>query len=206
MSSRLKAEIEKVKSQWASLSERDKIIVFCLLIFVPLALYIKLVALPMKDNIERLSKDKIKKEQELQRLKIAARNIKKIREEYSKVENLSKEAEKLLPTKAEVASLLENIDKESKKFNVSVLEIKVLKEEAQDTYKKLPIAMKLEGNFNNIMLFIDSLRLKEKIITPTKINLVKGKGDVRADCTFLTFRTLTKEELKSIKNNKKKRK
>ncbi|AEH44395.1 hypothetical protein Thein_0513 [Thermodesulfatator indicus DSM 15286] len=205
MNPKIKAELEKIKSQWDALSQRDRIIVLCLLIIVPLALYAKLIALPLKENIDHLFKEKVQKEQELKRLQIAAIKIKKIREEYNKVKILSKEAEKLLPTKAEIASFLENIDRESEKFNVSVSEIKVLKEENKEIYKKIPLALKLEGNFNNIMLFIDSLRLKDKIITPTQIRLTKDKGYLRADCTLLTFRTLTEEEIKKLNQNKKKK-
>ncbi|WP_022853010.1 type IV pilus inner membrane component PilO [Thermodesulfatator atlanticus] len=206
MKIKIQQEIEKIKNQWNGLSKRDKTIIKILAIVGPLLLYIKLIALPAKENIDKLIKEKQKIEQQINQAQIAEAQLRKIEKELKELKKISKEAEKILPSKMEIASLLQSISDESKRFNLSIIEFKTQQEQdTENLYKKIPIILKAEGSFNNIMLFIDNIRSKEKILTPKKIILSKKDKTLLADCTLITYRTLTPEEIKEKKNPKNKK-
>jgi Tfp pilus assembly protein PilO len=111
-----------------------------------------------------------------------------------------------LPQKKEISKLLNDISEEKKKFDIEVLSFNTQKENFKDFYAEIPLSFILKGNFNNIMLFLDNLRFKNRLLIPRKVHLLKQKDfKIKAECTIMTYRLLTEKEKNQKREKSKKR-
>ncbi len=204
----LKTEIQKLKDNWDRLSQRDKIIVAILTIIIPCFLYYKFILTPKIHEINKLQKKEQQLSIKLNDLKLKKIQLAKLKKEEKKIQSILDQAQKILPERTEISELLNNIAKEGRKFNVTITKFQAKSEVIAENkiYTTIPIEIELEGDFHNIMLFIDNLRFQERILIPQKLIAKSEKGILKANCNINTYRLLTKEEIKQLKEKEEEKK
>ncbi len=200
---------EKALNYWKNLSKRDKIIIAIMLFILPSFLYFRFYFSPTTETIKKLNKEKRELELKLHNIKFNKAFSKKLEKEIEKKELILKKAQKLLPTTNEIPELLTSISKEATKAGLKILSFQPKNEIKEDYYAKIPIEIKVEGPFHQIMIFIDNIRRLERIVITKKINFYNPKKQenlwiVTADCSLETFRFLTEQEQNEQKQKKKK--
>ena len=205
MKTKLNALQNKIKSQWERLTKKEKIILIILIILLPLILYTKLYFIPKRQKLKMLEQEKIKLKNKIAKLKKLKKKKKELEDKNRKIKETLKIAKKILPNKTEIADLLNKIAEEQKKFGVEISEFKAKKERTKENfYAEIPLEIKLKGNYNNIMLFLDNIRKKERILNPYNIQIKREKEKLNASTEIMTYRILTEEERKKLKTKKKK--
>ncbi len=205
---KFKEEFLKLKENWDRLSQRDKIIVAILALIVPCFLYYNFVLSPKLNELEKLQKKEKQLNQRLLALKNKKIHLKKLEQEEKKIKIVLNQAQKILPEKREISELLNNIAKEGRKFDLTITKFQAKSEIISENkiYATIPIEMEVEGNFHNIMLFLDNLRFQERILVPQKLLARNQKGQIKAICSVDTYRLLTKEEKMKLEEQEKRKK
>ncbi len=202
---------EKLLNYWKNLSKRDKIIIAVMLFILPSFLYFRFYFFPTTGKIKKLKKEKTNLEIKLHNIQFNKAFSKKLEKEIEKKELILKKAQKLLPTSNEIPELLTSISKEATKSGLKILSFQPKNEIKEDYYAKIPIEIKVEGPFHQIMMFIDNIRRLERIVITKKIVFYNPKEQenqwiVTADCSLETFRFLTEQEQNEQKQKQKKKK
>jgi len=190
--------LERINTWWESLGKRDKILMLVFLALIPVVFYF-LEIQTMKEEVDKLKKEKQRLHNELVRLERKKRKAKELQSLLIEIEKIAKEAEKYLPSKQEISGLLTEISKEQEKFNIILLTLKAEKEiYHENLYAEIPFQTKISGNFRNTMLFLDNLRKKDRLLNIENFVIKKEKGRLITECQISTYRFLSKEERKSL--------
>ncbi len=198
--------IKDIKLKWQQLSEREKILIILLLGLIPLILYIQMFFIPTKNKIDKIKNDRIKIKKQINRLKLYQLKIQKLTEKLEKIKKIMIEAERILPEKTEISKLLRELAGEQKRFAIEITKLNTQKEKYHDKYVIIPLNLNIRGEFNNIILFLDNIRKKERILNPQTINLKKKNDILDAKIEIYTYRILTEKESKERQQNNQHRK
>jgi len=198
--------IKDIKLKWQQLSEREKILIILLLGLIPLILYIQMFFIPTKNKIDKIKNDRIKIKKQINRLKLYQLKMQKLTEKLEKIKKIMIEAERILPEKTEISKLLRELAGEQKRFAIEITKLNTQKEKYHDKYVIIPLNLNIRGEFNNIILFLDNIRKKERILNPQTINLKKKNDILDAKIEIYTYRILTEKESKERQQNNQYRK
>ncbi len=211
MKDKISQQIKILKTKWQKLNEREKILTILLLAIIPLVLYIQLYFIPTKDKIAKIRKEKIQTKEQINRFKLYQLKTKKLTQKLEKIKKITIEAEKILPEKTEISKLLRELAGEQKRFGIEIIKLNTKKEEYKDDYAIIPLELNVQGEFNNIILFLDNIRKKDRILNPQAIDLKKKDQILNGKIEIYTYRLLTEQEKqqreqKKEKTNKQKKK
>ena len=213
----IKQEYQKVKIYWEGLSQKEKIIIAIFSIIIPIFLYTRFFFLPGIEKIQKLNNEKRNLQIQIKTYKKQQIKFKLLEKQENQLKNILETAKKLLPQKTEISELLSNIAQESKKFDLTIISFQAKPEIiTENFYAIIPIDLVVEGNFHNIILFLDSLRFQKRILIPKGLklkagkvkNIVKEKNSYKltAECKIYTYRLLTKQEIDQFLSKKKTKK
>jgi len=184
-----------------------RIIVFLFIILLVTAGYWYFVFNSKKNQIMSLEKDieELNRQIALKRKKIA--QLKKLEINVKEKQRIFYYAKKLLPdTTVEIENLLANIETLGNDVGVEFLLFKPGYETQSDFYAKRRLTLKIRGYFPNLMLFFSHISNLNRLVTLDSVSFIPNKNHmVTANCELSIYRSLTEQELKAIKQNKRKR-
>lgn len=154
-----------------------------------------------KENVENL-------EQQLRMVKIRAKNLKKFREENTRVKKEFQEALKLLPDKREIPDLLRNISKMGIDSDLEFRLFSPQSENSKDFYMEIPVALEVKGDYRNVTLFFDQIGRMDRIVNILNISMSPDKPlstHLITKCTAITYRFKGKEDEEKEARKKKKK-
>ena len=95
-------------------------------------------------------------EKEVAELKAAAsvEELAKLRKQNDELNELNKEAKKMLPATEEVPDLIDSVQGDAMRVGLQVRKFERLKEENQDMYLAIPIRMAVEGKMLDLIRFL----------------------------------------------------
>lgn len=130
-----------------------------------------------------------------------AGNLPKFKKEMEDLNNQLQLALEALPNEKEIANLLESISDAAKTARLDIMTFKPGKETPKGFYAEVTIDMKVEGNFNSVILFFEKVAALPRIVNINALNITSGKeirGEVMLTAQFLatTFKFLSQPEVK----------
>jgi type IV pilus assembly protein PilO len=151
--------------------------------------------MPVGDELENL----VKKHASLKKdLAEAERRKKTYDDDRRKRDELQRAAAKqlqILPPDAEIASFLNNLNTQSDLVGLQILSVKPLTEQAAQYYARIPVSLKLRGNYHQLAKFFYLVGNLDRIINIEDISLKGSAHDdsgivVTADVLATTFRSV----------------
>ncbi len=168
-----------------------KRILICLGSFIVLAgLFVYFFYLPKSDEINKLTQECEKLDQQLTMLKNKAKHLEKYRSDIKKAETQFKIAMKALPDKKEIPSLLTNISESGQEAGLEFLLFQPNPEIKKDFYAEIPVSINVRGGYHNVALFFDKVARLSRIVNirNIKMSALKDGGKLNASCTAVTYR------------------
>ncbi|MBI3398054.1 MAG: type 4a pilus biogenesis protein PilO [Deltaproteobacteria bacterium] len=147
----------------------------------------------LSSKLERLKNDSAKK-------KILAGDLPKFKKEKEELDNQLKQALARLPNEKEIANLLESISDAAKGSRLDIMSFKPGKETPKGFYAEVTIDMKVEGGYNNLMLFFEKVAGLPRIVNINVLNIASSpkevRGEIMLSATFVatTFKFLPQAE------------
>ncbi len=105
---------------------------------------------------------------------------------------------KALPADSEMSSFLNNLNAQAELVGLELLSVTPKREEAAEHYARIPVALKLKGNFHQLAKFFYLVGNLDRIINIENISLTLGKTDgvsilLEAKVLATTFRSVGKK-------------
>jgi type IV pilus assembly protein PilO len=182
-----------------ALDRTKKILILTGVLALLAALYVWLLFLPSYQAIQKLDKDLSvllakKAEQEAIVQDLAA-----FRKECERLEQSLKMAMAQLPDKKEIPSLLENISNLGREAGLEVSLFKPGPQKAMNFYAEVPVDIKLEGSYPNLLTFFHSVGNLPRIVNISDLTIDKGKqgapsSSLTTACKATTYKFLEESE------------
>lgn len=193
-------KVEKIK-----MPIRILILVGTLVLLI--AAFVFLVYKPKTEQINQSRDEVAKLKMEIARVKIRAKNLKKVEAEEKLVNAQFAEALKLLPNKKEIPTLLRTITQLGKDSNLEFRLFQPKKEKPQTFYYQLPVAMQVSGNYHDVAMFFDKVGHMKRIVNILNVSMKPVKPNstnLVTKCDAVTYRFKGKADAKPKKRKKKK--
>lgn len=195
--------IEKIEKY----PRKYRIIAFLVVILLLTTGYWYFIFKPKSEQIKSLKKDieNLNRQIALNRKRIT--QLKKLEVNVKKKQRIFYYAKKLLPdSTVEIENLLANIETLGNDVGVEFLLFKPGPETKSNFYAKRRLTLNIRGYFPNLMLFFSHISNLNRLVTLDSVSFRPDKKQmVTANCNLYIYRSLTEQELKAMKKNKRKR-
>lgn len=182
-----------------ALDRTKKILILAGVLVFLTALYVWLLFLPAYKEIENLDRDLSKLLEKKAEQEAIAQNLAAFKREYQRLELSLKQAMAQLPDKKEIPSLLENISNLGRESGLEVALFKPGAPKPKDFYAEVPVDIKLEGSFNNLLVFFYQVASLPRIVNISDLTVnrsKKGESPSTLDtaCKATTYKFLEESE------------
>ena len=182
-----------IDDKYLTLDKRKKItILFCIFI-IPVVAFYFLIYQGNAEAIEKLERQVQASNDELKKVRIAARDLPKYQKELEVVQAEFDLTSSLLPKSQEIPNLLRSISDLGKGAGLDFLSFVPGVEVPKDFYAEIPIDIKIKGPYHNLGAFLDAVSKLERIVTVNNIKTEKPEQDgseiiLTSTCKLLTYR------------------
>ncbi|MFQ5560079.1 MAG: type 4a pilus biogenesis protein PilO [Nitrospinota bacterium] len=157
--------------------------------------YFFLVHAGKLEEIEERKKTLSRINQDIRKFEVASRKLPELEAEIKKMEVRLKKARANLPDEKEIPRLLKDISNIGTRMGLQFLTFKPLAEKPEEYYSRVPVNIKVVGQFHDILNFFDNISRMSRIVTFSNVNIAtpktaSGKTTVVATCVATTFRYL----------------
>ena len=152
-----------------------RIVIFAGTIVLLAGLFIWLVYLPYDEEITKSREAIAKLQQEINKAKARASNLKRFEVEYAEVDAQFQEALKLLPNTKEIPSLLKSITQLGTDSQLEFLLFSPQRERAQDFFMEIPVSIEVSGTYHNVAIFFDKVGQMERIVNILNVSMTPQK-------------------------------
>jgi type IV pilus assembly protein PilO len=168
-----------------------RIVIFAGTIVLLAGLFIWLVYLPYDEEITKSREAIAKLQQEINKAKARASNLKRFEVEYAEVDAQFQEALKLLPNTKEIPSLLKSITQLGTDSQLEFLLFNPQRERAQDFFMEIPVSIEVSGTYHNVAIFFDKVGQMERIVNILNVSMTPQKERstiLTTRCDAVTYR------------------
>ena len=168
-----------------------RIVIFAGTIVLLAGLFIWLVYLPYDEEITKSREAIAKLQQEINKAKARASNLKRFEVEYAEVDAQFQEALKLLPNTKEIPSLLKSITQLGTDSQLEFLLFSPQRERAQDFFMEIPVSIEVSGTYHNVAIFFDKVGQMERIVNILNVSMTPQKErstTLTTRCDAVTYR------------------
>jgi type IV pilus assembly protein PilO len=170
-------------------------VAICAVVFILiLGLYIWLFFLPKNQEVSKLGTQLEKLEKEVATAKKKAQLLTKYRKDMKAAQADFNKAKEALPDKKDIPELLSAISKSGQDSGLEFLLFEPKPEILKDFYAEIPVAMKVAGNFHNLVIFFDQISSLSRIVNVQNIavQVPKDGNKLQTTCTAITYRFVDK--------------
>lgn len=198
-----------IDEKYRTLDAKVKWAVFAAALLVPALLFYFFFFKPQSEKIAALEKQVATATAELNKVKQAARDLPRHKQEFEAVQQQFEAMAVLLPKSQEIPDLLRNISDLGKGAGLDFLTFVPGQETPKDFYAEIPIDITIVGPYHNLGAFLDNVSKLERIVTVNNITMDKPKEEgtemlLNSSCRLITYRfTNTKVEPKDDKSKPK---
>ncbi len=199
-----------IEEKYLPLDRKVKILIASAAVLVPIALFWFLVYQPGSNKIQGLERQVASMRKELQRAKVAARDLPRYEREMEATRERFEATSILLPRDKEIPALLRNISDLGKGAGLDFLSFKPGKEIPKDFYAEIPVDISIRGPYHNMGFFLDQVSKLDRIVTVNNIKMGSPKQDggemlLNSTCRLVTYRFTNTEGKKAASKKKKKK-
>ena len=189
------------------LDRTKKLIIMAVLFALVIGLYIWLLYLPMRANIQQREKRLTALMNKMAEQEAIVQNLEAFKAECRNLEIELQRALAQLPNKKEIPSLLQNISNLGRESGLELPYFKPGFEKKKDFYAEVPVDIKLLGPYRNMLSFFYEMGGLPRIVTVQDLTIEyapKGAppNHLDAACKAVTYRFLEEHE-RPDKNKKK---
>ena len=191
-----------IDEKYRTLDAKVKWAVFAAALLVPALLFFFFFFKPQSEKITALEKQVATATAELNKVKQAARDLPRHKQEFEAIQQQFEAMAVLLPKSQEIPDLLRNISDLGKGAGLDFLTFVPGQETPKDFYAEIPIDITIVGPYHNLGTFLDNVSKLERIVTVNNITMDKPKEEgtemlLNSSCRLITYRfTNTKVEPK----------
>jgi len=187
-----------IDEKYIPLNKKLKIALAVFLFLLPVVLFYFLWLQPQYEKSAKLTQQKVKITQELQRAKAKAANRATLQAELDATEELFEEAATLLPKEKEIPSLLTNISALGRGSGLDFLTFKPSADIPKDFYSEIPVDIKVRGPYHNMGIFLNQISNLDRIVTVANINMGGPKKEgsetlLNSSCRLVTYQFTNKK-------------
>ena len=155
------------------------------------AIFYFLIYLPGNEEIARISNEINSLQSRLAAAKVQIKKMDEVEAGLKDVEVRFQAALALLPEQREIPSLLKNITITGRSAGLDFLLFSPQPEAIQEFYIEIPVAIEVQGSFNEVLTFFDEVGRMERIVTISEVNMVPEKtlsNRLKTTCKAITYR------------------
>lgn len=185
----------------APMNPRNKVTIWAAFIVVPSVVFLFLFYTPNSKQIEKLQKDNLYLQGEIQKVEAIAGKLNEHKAERAAVELQLKAAAMLLPKQQEIPSLLTNISEQGTSSGLEFISFQPKGESRKEFYAIIPVAISVYGTYHRIGSFLDKLSKLNRIVSVNNIafsspKVVGNDAMLTASMELVTYRFLSADEQK----------
>lgn len=171
-----------------------------------IGVFVWFLYLPKYKTINKLEDQLSKLEKKLKKAKEDAKDLKKFQTRMKKAEARFRMAMKSLPEKREIPSLLSSISQSGKDSGLEFLLFQPRPEKKKDFYAEIPVNMRVNGKFHNVVVFFDKVARLPRVVNIRNIRMkpTKNGRSLNTSCTAVTYKFIQKKAGKKKKGKRRK--
>lgn len=182
-----------IDEKYIPVSKQNKLLAISFFLAIVFTLFYFLLFQSNYDEITKLTSQVNATNEELKKVRKAARDLPVYQKELEEVKNKFEATSVLLPKSQEIPNLLRNISDLGRNSGLDFLSFTPGQEIPKDFYAEIPIDIKIKGPYHNLGLFLDKVSKLERIVTVNNIKTDKvdqEKSEILLDssCRLLTYR------------------
>jgi len=187
--------MDKFLDAFAEFPVKYKYLILGAVVAILVGLFVWLVVLPKKEEIEMLETKLQGLQLELQKAEAYAARYDEFKEELRQVDLKLKEALKKLPEGREIPDLLDQINESVLKAGLMISEFTPSGQTPMEFYSEVPVQIRVSGGYHNFAKFADVISKMERIVTLRNIALspTNKSGELNISCVAVTFRQAASE-------------
>ena len=148
---------------------------------------------PLEAELVNLAAEQQKLDQDFQQKQTIANNLNQFKRQKEELEQQLAQAVTELPVAPEIDELLRQLNDVGKKAGLEITRVTPQGEAAEGFYVKIPIAMSVQGSYEEIAIFFESVSKLRRIVNISNVALqspTKKSEKVTLEATFsaTTFR------------------
>lgn len=163
-----------------------------------IAVFYFLLVSPTQDETAKLKSELVKARQEVQEKQALERRLPEFEKEIAVKDYELALLRRQLPEEREIPELIDQVSNLGTQSGLRFLTFKPRKEVEKDFYAEVPVELKIQGKFHNLVSFFDRISRLPRIVTISNLNIIVskatadgtiGKGTlIEARCNAITFR------------------
>lgn len=160
---------------------------------------------PKNDEIATLDNKINRLDSELERMRLRSKRLKQYKVQKDRLVQQLGEALTKLPSEAEIPELLQKLASLVEESDCTMSAFEPQQEISEGFYARIPVKMKLEGNYHSIAVFFDKVSKLTRIVNVTDIKLSSPKVENKKTVLNATFLATTFKFVEQDKNASKKK-
>ena len=184
----MKALLEKLQTWEETATKREKFLIVFIFILVPLFLFYQFYYVQAKEKINILREDVKKLDIEIKKYENLVKKIKVLKVQMKQRREFLNRVKNILPSGKEIPDILRQISDLAKENNLEIITFEPGGEKPQDYYNIIPLKMKIEGRFRNIVSFLNSIESLPRLVVLNDIKFQVINNQLSAITTFYTFK------------------
>jgi len=196
---------EQIASQFRGLDPNDPAswplvpkLLICLAVTVAIVAALWFVWLTSSaEELDAEQKKEIGLREDFRKKLTQAVNLDALRKQREEVQQYVTQLEKQLPSKAEMDALLSDINQAGLGRSLTFELFRPGQVSVREYYAELPIAVRVQGRYNDIGAFASDIAHLSRIVTLNNLDITQSKdaGTLNLDATAKTFRYLDLDEV-----------
>ena len=183
---------------------KQKMLILALFSIVEAAALVWFLYLPKHNELNGLTEELAKLQNEISEKTRIANNLPKMQKEYEQLNQELAQALTELPNSKEIPSLLTSITTQGKNAGLDFLTFRPKPEVAKDFYADVPVDIIVSGSYFSVANFFAAVANLPRIVNITNVAFsdiknVNNRMMTKVTCLATTFRFLDKKEIKDDK-------
>lgn len=185
-------------TKYIPLESKFKLLLIVLIFVLPTVAYYFFFLQPNLTEIDQLTAQMTKLDQDLQRIKSRAKDLPKLEAELAMVQIEFDKKAVLLPKEREIPQLLRDISALGTNAGLDFLQFRPLPSIPKDFYDEIPISINVRGPYHSVGFFFDRVSKLERIVSVSNIRMSSptlegGEMLLNSDCQLVTYQFTNKE-------------
>lgn len=193
-----------LETKYIPLEPKFKLLLVVLIFALPAVAYYFLFLQPNLEELDKLTTQKTKLENQLQQVKKRAKDLPNLEAELAQARIEFDEKSALLPREKEIPQLLRDISSLGRNAGLDFLKFKPLPSVPRDFYDEIPVTINVRGPYHNVGFFFDRVSKLERIVSVSNVKmrapkLEEGEMLLNSDCRLVTYQFTNRELPKKTK-------
>lgn len=174
--------------QFTKLPSSSKILLLALLLVLIGAAYYSAIHGPLTEEIEATAVQKSALDAQLTKAKELQARFLKLREELEQRKVAEQELVRVLPPRAEIASMLAELNRLAELSGLAIHAVEPMREEAAQFYHRIPVNVAVSGKYHQLAKFFYNVSRLQRAINME--NIVIGTPKLEGEDLILQVRVL----------------